>query len=335
MEKTGATAYVYAKACGMFSRSFVGPRAGKLFEVKRLQDLWTLLYHTEVPLVPEGMLALLLERKAEESALKDFITLLSMYDTPDPVSRALLSLYDYNNLKAVSSAVSVDKTQKPFLIDTGSFSLFDMSKWPDIAGITKNSPVPWFNRAPDVSEQVEWETKLDHEYYRSLWSAVLSLDSKDRSSEETQIREEIVLQNILWALRLKLYYNMKSEEIIPLLACNKADATLCRPAISILDRSGDSWKDWENWKYRWLLNTHEEGVPWTLDPRWAQLAADTWLYRLALRSFHQNSDTTGFLVAFFKIKQLEEHMIRVAAEGLRLGAPENQMKDFMGDAQHV
>lgn len=53
MEKSGAEAYVYAKACGMYARSYVGPRTSRLFAVKRLQDLWSLLYRGSSP-CPKG-----------------------------------------------------------------------------------------------------------------------------------------------------------------------------------------------------------------------------------------------------------------------------------------
>jgi vacuolar-type H+-ATPase subunit C/Vma6 len=339
MDKEGAAAFVYAKACGMYARSFVGLRAKKLFEAKRLQDLWVLLYSDEVPLVPEGMLALLLERKSEERAVIDFITLLSAYDNPDPLSRALLSLYDYNNLKASSSSILLGKTEAPFMVDIGPYSILDTLKWPDLEGMTRNTRVAWYNRVPAFSEQIEWETRLDHDYYHCLWDALGSLDAKNRASAEVLIREEIILQNIVWAMRLRVYYDKIPDEIIPMLALSgegpKISGIVCQDALDILDKPIDLWNEWKSWKYSWLLNPHEEGVPWLLDPRWAQLAADKYLYRLAMRQFHQNPFTVGVLVSFFKIKQLEEHMIRVAAEGLRLGASEKQMSEFMGDSQNV
>ena len=337
MDKNAAGAYVYAKACGMYARSFVGPRAKRLFESRRLQDLWSLLFKEDVPLVPEGLLALLLERKSGERVVNDFITLLAAYDRPDPLSRALLSLYDYNNLKAASAWASLGRTEKPSLIDIGEFSLFDKDRWPDIAGMTRNSPVAWYNRVPDEGERIEWETRLDHQYYRSLWSALQSLDRQDRAATEDLVRTEIILQNVVWAMRLRVYYRKTAEEIVPLLAgygeAPDVSSQLCKPAMDVLERPLDSWGEWSRWKYAWLLNPHEEGVPWELDPRWAQLAADKYLYRRAIEQFHQTPFTVGVLVSFFKIKQLEEQMIRVAAEGLRLGATESQMNDFMGDGK--
>lgn len=337
MDKSAAGAYVYAKACGMYSRSFVGPRAKRLFESRRLQDLWSLLFKEDVPLVPEGLLALLLERKSGERVVNDFITLLSTYDRPDPLSRALLSLYDYNNLKAASAWAALGRTDQPALIDIGEFSLFDKSRWPDIAAMTRNSPVAWYNRVPDEGERIEWETRLDHQYYHSLWSALQNLDRQDRAATEDLVRTEIILQNVVWAMRLRVYYKKTADEIMPLLAgydeAPDVSSQLCKPAMDVLERPLDSWGEWAHWKYAWLLNPHEEGVPWELDPRWAQLAADKYLYRRAIEQFHQTPFTVGVLVSFFKIKQLEEQMIRIAAEGLRLGATESQMNDFIGDGK--
>jgi len=165
------------------------------------------------------------------------------------------------------------------------------------------------------------------------------LRSKDREFSEPLIREEIVLQNIVWALRLRVYYGKTETEIIPLLAGHSLGAKeagqLCAPALAILHKPVDVWAEWQDWKYAWILNPHEEGVPWSLDPRWAQLAADRYLYRLALKTFHQSAFTVGLLVSFFKIKQLEVQMIRVASEGLRLGSSEEQMQGFLGDGQDV
>lgn len=335
MDRFAADSYVYAKACGIYARSFVGKRTWRLFEAKRLRDLWTILFDDEVPLVPEGLLALHLERRAEERAVNEFITLLSSYDTPDQLSRVLLSFYDYNNLKAAVSAIVTGETAPPFMIDLKKFSIIKRDAWPDIGAMTKNGPLSWYDRVPDPEEQVEWENRLDQHYYRSLWQAFISLAGKDRSATETLIREEIILQNIVWTMRLGSYYGKKAEDIEPMLAGHDESPEirdlLCGPALSVLNRSFDSYSDWKGWSYSWLLNPHEEGFPWELDPRWAQLAADKYLFRTAMSLFHQHPFTVGVLVSFLKIKQLEDQMIRVAAEGLRLGANESQLNEYVGD----
>ncbi len=333
MDRTGADAYVYARASALLAKSWIGNRAKRLFDARRLQDLWAILYDDPVPMVPEGLLALLLERKFEQTVVDQFVDLLSAYERPDPVSAALLSLYEYNNLKSESAALAQGKGERPFIINLGPYSLFRHDAWPDIAGITHSSPCSWYNRVPRGEERTDWENRLDHEYYQNLWSALVSLHGRDRASVDPLIREEIILQNVVWALRLRVYYGMDADAIEPLLAGygDSSSEDLRNPAREALSRAPDTWSDWADWKFRWLLNPGEEGIPWNLDPRHAQLSADRRLYRLARLSFHRNPFTTGTLVAFFKVKQLEEQMVRVAAEGLRLGASAEQVAELAGE----
>ncbi len=135
-------------------------------------------------------------------------------------------------------------------------------------------------------------------------------------------------------MRLKIYYRKGREEIASTLACSDADERtkklLCKPALDALDIPPDSWTAWAGWKYSWMLNTHEEGAPWSFDPRWAQLASDSRLFSAALLAFHRSAFTTGMLVSYFMARQLELQMIRVAAEGIRLGADGNEIATYTG-----
>jgi vacuolar-type H+-ATPase subunit C/Vma6 len=282
------------------------------------------------------MLALLLERRSEEQFVADFTGLLGYYDAPDPVSRVLLTAFEYNNLKTVASSLMLGQTDLPYLVDIGAFSFIDRKKWPNLAAMTRNSPVSWYVRAPSVDEQVMMETRLDQQYYTELWASLRSLGRADRGSTEKLIRAEITLRNITWALRLRVYYSKTEDEIVPMLSDplrgKQTDNSFVQPAIAALRKSTDLASDWDDWSYAWLLNPSEADVPWKVDPRWVELAADKYLFRLAMRQFHLNPFRTGMLVSFFKIKQLELQMIRVAAEGLRLGASESQMQEFTGGA---
>ena len=87
MDKSAADAYVYAKASGMLAKSFVGSRTIKLFSVNSLQELWTLFFSTEVPAIPEVLLAKKIEQEAEKKFLKEYISLLN--DFFDNIRREL------------------------------------------------------------------------------------------------------------------------------------------------------------------------------------------------------------------------------------------------------
>ena len=318
----------------MLARSFTGKRARKLFAVRRLQDLWTMVFGDEPPLIPEGMLALRLERRAEQRMVDDLRDLLSNYDSPDPVMPLMLSSFDVGNLKAAASALAMGRKETPFFVDMGTQSLVDTSAWPDIAKMTGDGPFSWYNQVPTVTDLPANEIRLDKQYYRLVWESVSRLRGADRASVAPLVQMEITFQNIVWAMRLKIYYRKGREEIASTLACSDADERtkklLCKPALDALDIPPDSWTAWAGWKYSWMLNPHEEGAPWSFDPRWAQLASDARLFRAALSAFHRSAFTTGMLVSYFMARQLELQMIRVAAEGIRLGADGNEIATYTG-----
>jgi len=142
------------------------------------------------------------------------------------------------------------------------------------------------------------------------------------------------MMNIIWALRLKVYYEMTPEQIIGHLAGTGGTAgagdTLAGPAVSILEKSVDTYADWANWKYAKLLNPHEGGVVWKIDPRWIENAYKAGMYRRAERLFHANPLSELSLVAWFKIKQHECDIIRTVAEGIRLNVDADEAKKFAG-----
>lgn len=334
MDRVAADAFVYAKASGMYAAAFVGARAKRLFGQSHVSDLWTLVFKDEVPLVPEGRLAQLLERRLSERSATDFVSLVKMYDSPDPLSLAFLAFYDCNNIKtACQSALS--GAEKPYLVNISPFSRLKTEMWPDIGAMTRNSPYRWFDRIPENAERMKWENRLDNQYYMGLWTAANALPQKDQNAVLDFIREEVVLQNIVWALRLRCYYKMTAEEIVPMLAGfdenAKTKAVLTGPAEAVLEKPLDSFDAWQNWKYAPLLNPEDGNGFWRLDPRWLGLQVSKKLYRAALKRFHQSPFTVGVLASFFKIQRLEEYMVRVATEGIRMGASEDQMNEFVGD----
>ena len=322
MDNSSAAAYVYAKASGMLSKSFVGPRTDKLFTARSLSDLWTLLFRSEVPLVPEALLAKQIEKKAEQTFIADFIMLLNSYDKPDPVLIQLLRLFDYNNIKAIAAALCDGKKEMPAITDIGKYSMLDYKAWPDIASITKNSSIAWYDKPPSWDKQSEMDARLDLQYVRALWQAVHALSKAERAPVEKLLGEYIVLENCVWAMRLAVYYNMKKEEIIAHLASENDTADkndrLAGEAVRILDRATDSWQEWEDWRYVQLLNSGEEGTVWQIDPRRLQQASSVYLNKKALNMFHRYPFTATVLVTWFKIKEHELNCIRTAAEGMRL-----------------
>ena len=185
LDKSAASSYVYARASGLLSKSFVGANANRLFSVQSLRELYTLLFDSEIPSVPEVMLAKEIEVKATENFITLYKSLLSEFESPSPILSEILSFYDYEN-----SEVSDSESDKARIL--------------------------------------------------ALWKAVSSLRGSDRANLEQLYKMEISFKNILWVLRLKVYYHFTNEEIMEQLVFSgedkKKDDELARDAIAILGK---------------------------------------------------------------------------------------------------
>jgi vacuolar-type H+-ATPase subunit C/Vma6 len=331
MDYSSASAYVFAKAGGMLGKSFTGIRAARLFSVKSLSELWTLLFKKEVPLVPEIMLAECIEQEAERKFVSQYTKLVEMYSHPDEILIEQLRFYDVANLKELGAALCSHEAQRPYITDIGTYSLLHYDKWPSVAGITKGSPYQWYDTVPGVHEQQALDSKLDCQYVQRVWDAVNCTRGEVHDVIVDLFREEFVMDNIIWALRLRVYYDMKAENAVEYLASvtgkrDKSDP-IFGPALSVLDKPVDSWADWENWKYAAYLNPHEESTVWRIDPRWVENAYKADDNRRSAMLFHKFPLTAAVLVSWYKIKRHELDCIRTATESIRLNAdPAEAMK---------
>jgi vacuolar-type H+-ATPase subunit C/Vma6 len=334
MEYSGASAYVYAKASGILSKAFTGTRASKLFAVKTLSELWSLISSEEVPLIPQALLGEKIEEEAEKRFIKQYVSLMEVYDHPHKILSDLLHFYDIANLKELGAALCSKEQTMPHITELGKYSMFNYAAWPDIAKITKGTPLAWYNKVPDVHEQQRIDAKLDNQYVKMMWESVNEISGDGRDAVIGFFQKDFIMMNIIWALRLKVYYEMKSDEILEHLASGGSIACagdpLSGPAVAILDKAVDSYADWEGWKYAKFLNLHEEGTIWRIDPRWVENAYKSGMYKQAEKMFHAYPLTDLSLIAWFRIKQHECDIIRTAAEGIRLNVETAEAMKFAG-----
>lgn len=174
----------------------------------------------------------------------------------------------------------------------------------------------------------------DRRQIMALWQAVSSLRGNDREHLGCLYRMEISFKNILWALRLKVYYNFSNEEVLENLVYgdrrrSRSDV-LVREAVSILGKDISSYDDWKSWRYSQYLNPHEEGVVWEIDPTWIERSLKNHLARAYRRFFHKDPMSVTSLVSWFRIKQYELDCIRAVAEGLRLGIESEHIMEVAG-----
>lgn len=176
--------------------------------------------------------------------------------------------------------------------------------------------------------------KKDKEIILKLWNASENLPSTDRESLEKLFKTVISLRNVIWAMRLKVYYHFSNEEIAEHLIysgkTNSSGDVLAREAWKILNKDPSNYDDWRNWKFSDYLNPHEEGTVWELDPDWVERSLNVYISNFYKHSFHKNPMSIASFVAWFRIKQTELDYIRTAAEGLRLSVSPEEVKKAAG-----
>jgi vacuolar-type H+-ATPase subunit C/Vma6 len=286
-----------------------------------------------MPQLPEVLLAQALEKEATAKFVRDYIRLLSAYENPRPVLVKMLQIYDYSNLKDVAASLCGGATVCPELVNIKPYNILHYDRWPDITAMTAGGPLKWYDKVPEAGLQHGLDERLDKQYTRDLWESVCALPRRQQEAIEPIIQKQIVFDNILWAIRLKMYFNMTREEIIPRLAFATtkmaADDPLAQDALAVLDWPPDSWEHWGRWKYRSMLNPLREGERWRLDPRWTSRSFSLALQKSALQSLHRHPEQEGELVSWFIIKRFEVDCIRTAVERLRLNAERTTVAEFL------
>ena len=335
MDKSGADAFVFAKANGILGKSFTVKRAHQLFSAKSIGELWTLLYRTQPPLVPEVLLSQQIEEKAFSDFMEQYVKFIDMYDKPEPVLIDQLLLFEGENLKEIGASFCKGEKTPPNLIDLGSYSSLHYKAWPDIKKITRGTAFSWYNKVPSIHEQQKLEFKIDIQVCRHLWDSAQREKGEASEALLDLYRQEFIIKNIVWVLRLRLYYKMKNEDIINNLIYvtdkpGRSDPVASQ-AIKILDWPLDEYEPWRNWKYSHLVNPHQDGQVWQIDPIWIERRNRVEINRKATKLFHQFPSDPCSLIGWYKIKNFELNCIRTAVESIRLNVnPEEAMEAVGG-----
>ena len=214
VNSSGSVEYVYAKTSGMLAKAFVGARANRLFQAKNLADLWHIVFNTSAPAKPETYLAKAIEKEAEDRFIKEYVSLMDSFGKPEPVALQLLHSFDFANIKKINFALRTGEKKLPDITDIGSFSQINYRAWPKLSKMTAGGKFDWFSSVVEAKDVKFFEHKLDAQYVAELWQAVQKTKGEARESIEELIKEQLIFNNIIWALRLRLYYDMPADEII-------------------------------------------------------------------------------------------------------------------------
>ena len=220
------------------------------------------------------------------------------------------------------------------MLDLKDFSKINTKAWPELSKMTAGTEYDWIKTVPSTEEQQMLEFKLDLQLLRENWKAIKACRGEDREGHKKLFLDEFIIKNIIWALRLKLYYEMPDEQIIQNLFYvtdnpDKKDP-VAAPAIKVLGYDVNKYEDWAKWEYAKYLNPYEPGEVWCVNPVWIERRYLSHQAKLAEQIFHQYVMEDAALAAWFKIKNYELTCIRTAVESLRLNINSGEAMEAVG-----
>lgn len=177
-------------------------------------------------------------------------------------------------------------------------------------------------------EKLTYENNFEIEPVKKIFKACEKLSAGDRENVKKILTERYSIKNIIWVMRLKVYYKMSAEEIkervLYLDDAKSVNDPFVAEALKIADWKIDDYPRWSKWKYSNLVNIHDS-KSFRLDPKYAEEKASEEFYKSVKRAFHREPFTPLVLVSWFFIKQNELDLIRSVTEALRLNVQLDQV----------
>jgi len=170
---------------------------------------------------------------------------------------------------------------------------------------------------------------LDRDYDAELLHLARKLPRPDRTGVLRLVSLEIAISNALWALRLRFFFGMDEQTARPLLAAPMSDAHR-RAMVEAFEIPPDSIEGWKKWRYGWLLDDQLGESFRSPDPVRAEQKAARRLAVRAHQLFHEDPFTLTPIAAYFRLKELEEELLKIAVEARRLSVPEAEVLQMVG-----
>jgi hypothetical protein len=349
----GVRAFVYAKACGIIGKSFVGKQIAQLKGLRTLAGLDRLVFPEVKRELPERELILDLEHRLLQRSTRHILSVIKSYPHPPELLIRQLRSCEYADLKACMHHISAGRPAPSDISDIGRFRTVRFNAYPDLRAMVEGTEFESLLKqdlnaiASAGFDFTRLETEIDLHYYTLLVESMRSLSVSDRLIAEQILAEEISLRNCVWAMRLCVYYNKTQKEAAEYLMdiqmlrgfwereheeipgdihpritagnVSEKEIFMAAEAREMLHFPPDDRAAWRNWRWESLLNPEIPGEEWKVDPRYFQNAASRYIYRLCWRCFSLTPFSISAIFCFIKLKQFEEDLLTSVVEGLGLG----------------
>ncbi|MDR2491547.1 MAG: V-type ATPase subunit [Spirochaetaceae bacterium] len=343
--------FLYAKACGIYGKSFLKSRAAELDACSSLDALCALLGLPPLPASLSGGAASpsaaastaaspqaaasqgsrgaalsKLETQIHRNAEAQIRRLLDTFARIPPLLLVILRRVEVEDLSNALAAAGGGEAECPPHTDLGRSASVDFSLYPDLERMLAESPYQALSahiKKIDISKNYTfYQAELDKMYWRGFFSAVQKSRPADCRAAAAIGRAELELQNAARVLRLRVYYGLGAEDVKAHLINIQPDGTsrpLDRQARAALDYPLDHRAPWQGWRFAAFLNPETPGVVWRADPRAFENNAAFYIYKMAKKKFHAAPFSLDTAAAFMYLKRTEARLLAAAAEGLALG----------------
>ena len=329
MIRTFRYAFILAKIYGSLAKTYIGANFQDLLRLKRLEEIFDLLFPGERAATPEESLSAELEGRIAKAGIESMTRILTLLGNPPEILVHILRKYEYQSVKSVIRSLSREGAEQPVIWDLGRFALLRPGKGKDIQKVIAASPYAWVLPLVRSRPLFEIENMLDRDYYTRLLGLARKLAPRDRSGVVRLVSLEMMLANAVWALRLRFFFGLDAQSAQPLMLPRMVDSH-GKAIAEAFEIPADSVEGWRTWKYSWLVSDQLGETFRAPDPVRAEQKAAQRLVLRAHQLFHEDPFTLTPVVAYFKLKELETGMLKIAVEALRLSVSEHEVLSMVG-----
>lgn len=188
-------------------------------------------------------------------------------------------------------------------------------------GVLRDSLRRAYEVYPDRSRSFFYEAALDRDYLGELKVRLAGLSAADREYTSALARQETAVFDLMLAARGRFFYGIEKEKLAGLFA--PGSGIDGRRFSKMLDSGGVA-------ALRSLASglALEAGPP---EPNPSALEALAWgrYARLAARGFRGTQTGFGAVAGYLALRRLEVSNLTTVSEGLRLGAPAEELRGRM------
>ncbi len=342
MGKTFRYGYIQAKLHALVGDSFIRRDIRPLARGGDVHDLARLVFPDRTYDLPEKALVRKLQVDLDAELFDLIRRILRVLTPPPPVIIQLLRKYEYRTVRALARALANRTGPGDHLAETvtletvwnlGPFGTFSVPDSGELSiEILDGTGYEWVREALGKQPLFEIEGRLDRQFYTELLELARRVPRSDRQGVDELALLESNLQNYIWILRLRTYFNLYQSEpsrIVPLLV-PVSPRFPDKITQSLIDIPLDSPEAVRAFRYPWLFQDQFVGNSRRVDPSRAETIAEIYLYRKAKRYFYQYPFCLGLVYAFCKLKEFEVARVTTILEGIKMSLSEQELLEAAG-----